>query len=78
MLSKKDPTMIKNNHIPIRWKSNKRIFNNAQVSDHFAIIPTGTLPGSGLNEGERKVYDMVVRRFVAAMVIIFALKLFFG
>ncbi len=43
---------------------NKRIFNNKQVSDHFAIIPTGVAPKS-LKEAEQKIYDMVVRRFIA-------------
>lgn len=43
---------------------NKRIFNNAKVSDHFAIIPTGQLP-KGLSEAEQKVFDMVTRRFLA-------------
>lgn len=42
---------------------NKRIFNNAQVSDHFAIIPTGTFRSS-LNEDESKIFDMVCRRFI--------------
>ncbi|MET0263433.1 MAG: DNA topoisomerase 3 [Rariglobus sp.] len=45
-------------------KPNKRIFNNAQISDHFAIIPTTTAP-SNLDEMEAKVYDMIARRFVA-------------
>ena len=44
---------------------NKKIFNNAQISDHFAIIPTTTEPKS-LDEMEYKVYDMIARRFVAA------------
>ncbi|MBP8275572.1 MAG: DNA topoisomerase 3 [Propionivibrio sp.] len=43
----------------------KRIFDNSKISDHFAIIPTGTRP-SGLDDSEAKIYDMVVRRFVAA------------
>lgn len=43
---------------------NKRIFNNAKVSDHFAIIPTTEAPGR-LNETEQKVYDLVTRRFLA-------------
>ncbi len=43
---------------------NKRIFNNAQVSDHFAIIPTLSTP-KHLNEVEAKLYDFVVRRFLA-------------
>lgn len=43
---------------------NRRIFNNAQVSDHFAIIPTLATP-KHLNEVEAKLYDFVVRRFLA-------------
>ncbi|MFN2476952.1 MAG: DNA topoisomerase 3 [Chthoniobacterales bacterium] len=46
-------------------RPNKRIFNNAQISDHFAIIPTTTEP-KNLDEMESKVYDMIARRFVAA------------
>lgn len=43
---------------------NKRIFNNAKISDHFAIIPTLQAPKS-LSEPEQKLYDMVVKRFLA-------------
>lgn len=43
---------------------NKRIFNNAKITDHFAIIPTGVSP-RGLDDFELKIYDMVARRFVA-------------
>jgi DNA topoisomerase III len=43
---------------------NKRIFNNAKVSDHFAIVPTGTQPRA-LSETEQKIYDLVSRRFIA-------------
>jgi DNA topoisomerase III len=43
---------------------NKRIFNNAKVSDHFAIIPT-TLAPKGLSEPEQKLYDLVTKRFLA-------------
>ena len=42
----------------------KRIFDNAKVSDHFAIIPTLQEPGA-LSDAERKLYDLVVRRFMA-------------
>ena len=42
----------------------KRIFDNTKVSDHFAIIPTLQAP-SGLSEVEQKIYDLVVRRFMA-------------
>jgi DNA topoisomerase-3 len=45
-------------------KPNKRIFDNAKVSDHFAIIPTLQAPKS-LTEIEAKLYDMVVKRFLA-------------
>jgi DNA topoisomerase III len=45
-------------------KPNKRIFNDAKVGDHFAIIPTGSLPRS-LDNHERAVLDMVTKRFVA-------------
>lgn len=45
-------------------KPNKRIFNQAKVSDHFAIIPTTEKP-SKLSETEQKIYDMVVKRFLA-------------
>jgi DNA topoisomerase-3 len=49
-----------------KWvKPNKRIFDNAKVSDHFAIIPTLVQP-KHLNELEAKLYDFVVRRFLAA------------
>jgi len=45
-------------------KANKRIFDNAKISDHFAIIPTLQAPGH-LSEPEQKLYDLVVRRFLA-------------
>ena len=45
-------------------KPSKRIFDNAKVSDHFAIVPTLLAPRS-LSEIEAKLYDMVVKRFLA-------------
>ncbi len=45
-------------------KPNKRIFDNSKISDHFAIIPTLQTPKT-LNEAEAKIYDLVVRRFLA-------------
>jgi DNA topoisomerase-3 len=45
-------------------RPSKRIFDNSKVSDHFAIIPTLQAP-SGLSEAEQKLYDLVVRRFMA-------------
>jgi DNA topoisomerase-3 len=46
-------------------RPNKRIFNNAQISDHFAIIPTVN-EARGLEDLEAKIFDMIARRFVAA------------
>jgi DNA topoisomerase-3 len=45
-------------------KPNKRIFNNAKISDHFAIIPTSQAP-TNLDEIETKLYLLVVKRFLA-------------
>ncbi|WP_374406682.1 DNA topoisomerase III [Hydrogenophaga sp.] len=53
-------TALNGNYI----KPSKRIFDNSKVSDHFAIIPTLQAP-SGLSEAEQKLYDLVVRRFLA-------------
>ena len=51
------------------WRSNlpksKKVFDNSKVTDHHAIIPTNVRP-SNLTDNERKVYDVVVRRFIAA------------
>ena len=51
---------IKNSYV----RKLPRVFDNKKVSDHFAIIPTLQAP-SGLSEAEQKVYDLVVRRFMA-------------
>jgi DNA topoisomerase III len=45
-------------------KPNKRIFDNTKISDHFAIIPTLLAP-KALSEAEHKIYDLVVKRFLA-------------
>ena len=45
-------------------RPNKRIFDNTKVSDHFAIIPTQQAPGN-LSDAEQRIYDLVVRRFLA-------------
>ena len=51
--------------IKSKWvKPNKRIFNNAKISDHHAIIPTLQAP-KALSEIETKLYDLVVKRFLA-------------
>ncbi len=46
-------------------KAGKRIFDSKQVSDHFAIIPTDAAMKK-LSEDEAKIYDMIVRRFIAS------------
>lgn len=51
---------LENNYL----KKNPKIFNDAKVSDHFAIIPTGLLPHK-LSEAELKIYQMIVQRFLA-------------
>lgn len=43
----------------------KRVFNTAKVSDHFAIIPTDKTPPAKLDEDARKVYNLVMQRFMA-------------
>jgi DNA topoisomerase-3 len=53
--------IAKNNWI----KPNKKIFDNSKISDHFAIIPTPQAPPKTLSEPEQKLYDLVVRRFLA-------------
>ena len=53
-------TAINNGYV----KPTRRVFDDAKVSDHFAIIPTLQAP-SGLSEAEQKLYDLVVRRFMA-------------
>jgi DNA topoisomerase III len=52
--------ILKNNWV----KPNKRVFDNTKISDHFAIIPTLQLP-KNLSEPEAKLYDLVVKRFLA-------------
>ena len=47
-------------------QNDARIFDNAGISDHFAIIPTGTLPTASLSGDDRRLFDLVVRRFLGA------------
>ena len=47
-------------------QKSKRVFDNSKVTDHHAIIPTGdTRNFASINDYERKVYDLIVRRFCA-------------
>lgn len=46
----------------------KRVVDASEVGDHHAIIPTGRTPeGRGLSADEKRVYDLVARRFLAAL-----------
>lgn len=51
--------------LSIKLSKSKRVFDNSKVTDHHAIIPTGVAPRN-LTDNERKVYDLVTRRFIAA------------
>ena len=44
-------------------KKTKRVFDTSKVTDHHAIIPTGVIP-QNLTDVERKVFDLVARRFI--------------
>lgn len=51
---------------PLRGKTlpkSKKIFDNKKITDHHAIIPTGVKPTT-LSEPEKKVFDLVARRFL--------------
>ncbi|MBO6192407.1 MAG: DNA topoisomerase 3 [Prevotella sp.] len=42
----------------------KKVFDSSKVTDHHAIIPTGMVP-TALTDMQRKVFDLVARRFIA-------------
>jgi len=66
MLKESDAYVVHaGNVLKNQWvRPNKRIFDNTKISDHFAIIPTLLAP-KALSEIEQKVYDLVVKRFLA-------------
>lgn len=47
-------------------QNESRIFDDRGVSDHFAIVPTGSAPRGELRGDDRRLYDLVVRRFLGA------------
>ena len=47
-------------------KNAGRNFDNSKVSDHFAIIPTGKIPDGNLNSDHQRLYDLIVRTFLAS------------
>ncbi|MEC7350309.1 MAG: DNA topoisomerase, partial [Candidatus Thermoplasmatota archaeon] len=44
----------------------KRNFNNAKVSDHYAIVPTGQTPPNNFGGDHAKLYDLITRNFLAS------------
>ena len=55
--------VINNDWVQIQ-SGNKRIFNDALITDHFAIVPTNKIP-SDLSIEEKNIYDLIVKRFIA-------------
>lgn len=51
--------------LPAKLPKSKKVFDNSKVTDHHAIIPTN-VRANNLTDMERRVYDLVVRRFIAA------------
>ena len=47
-------------------ENSARIFDDEGISDHFAIVPTGTLPESELSGDDKRLFDLVTRRFLGA------------
>ncbi|MBQ5913051.1 MAG: DNA topoisomerase 3 [Bacteroidaceae bacterium] len=46
-----------------KLRKDKKFFDNSKVTDHHAIIPTGQ-PAIALTEMEKKVFDLIARRFI--------------
>ena len=44
--------------------TSKKVFDSSKVTDHHAIIPTG-VPPQNLSDMERRVFDLIARRFIA-------------
>ncbi len=47
-------------------KNTGRNFDDAKVSDHFAIIPTGKIPDGFPSADHKKLYDLIARTFLAS------------
>jgi DNA topoisomerase-3 len=47
-------------------ENDARIFDNAGISDHFAIVPTGAMPREPLTGDDKRLFDLVARRFLGA------------
>ena len=59
------PVLLRKIGIPLSNPLNRHSVDNAKVTDHHAIIPTGEIP-SGLSTDETTIYQMVVNRFIEA------------
>jgi len=59
------PTLLRKTGMPLSNPLNRHSVDNAKVTDHHAIIPTGETP-SGLSADETTIYQMVVNRFIEA------------
>ena len=59
------PVLLRKIGMPLSNPLNRHSVDNAKVTDHHAIIPTGEIP-SGLSTDETTIYQMVVNRFVEA------------
>ncbi|MCD8270671.1 MAG: DNA topoisomerase 3 [Parabacteroides sp.] len=60
-----DYTELTTSLLSAKIPKSKRVFDNSKVTDHHAIIPTG-VAARNLTDNERKVYDLITRRFIAA------------
>ena len=47
-----------------KLRKSKKVFDSSKVTDHHAIIPTG-VPPRALTDVQRRVYDLIARRFIA-------------
>lgn len=59
------PALLRKIGMPLSNPLNRHSVDNAKVTDHHAIIPTGETP-SGLSTDETTIYQMVVNRFIEA------------
>src|SRR5437773_8745705 len=60
----KDPALAVHARKAVQMvKPSKRVLTNSKISDHFAIVPSAEVQ-HGLDETQRKIYEMMVRRFI--------------
>ncbi|MEI6555983.1 MAG: DNA topoisomerase 3 [Paludibacter sp.] len=60
----KDYELLTKPLLESKIQKSKKVFDNSKVTDHHAIIPTGVHP-TALSDTEKKVFDLVARRFIA-------------